>query len=202
MVSLLRQPVAQASTVDKLSIAAIDALLAIPAKVEGVQGRFQAFEISVTTETPLPAAPLPAGAQVNSPVTPAHDKTPRITDPNLHGASIPFDSAGASPQFTLPSIKLSSTTCLTAATPPADDLLPVGGQALEATDAALGELSSEATDNAFGSNLQLDLATATLLAALIGRALWSARTRKVTGQEKPQIHASLAFLPFTCDSIR
>jgi len=184
MVSLLRQPVAQASTIDKISIAAIDALLEIPAKVDGVQGRFQAFEISVTSETSLPVAPLPTGAQINSPFEPANDKTPPVTDPNLHGAWIPSDSAGAIPQFTLPSVAFSSTAFPTAAAPLAGDSLPFGELSHDAIDAAFSELSSEATDNAFSSSQRLDLAAATLLAALIGRALWPARVPKADGQEK------------------
>jgi len=94
MVSLIRQPVAQASTVDKISVAAIDALLEIPAKVDGMQGRFQAFEISVISETPRRVVPLPAGVQINLPFDSANEKTTPVTDPNLHGAWIPSTFAG------------------------------------------------------------------------------------------------------------
>jgi hypothetical protein len=184
MVSLVRQPVAQASTVDKISIAALDALLEIPAKVDGMQGRFQAFEISVTSETPLPVAPLPVGAQINLPFDPANQKTPPVTDPNLHGAWVPSGSAGAIPQFSLPSTDFSNTAFLSAAAPLAEEALPLGELPHEAIDAALGELSTDATDDSFSSSPQLDLATATLLAALIGRAIWPARVRKAAGQDK------------------
>jgi hypothetical protein len=181
MVSLVRQPVAQASTVDKLSIAALDALLEIPAKVDGMQGRFQAFEISVTSESPRPAAPLPAGTQASGPFDPAN-QSPPVTDTSLHGAWAPSDSAGAIPQFGLPP-ELSSAAFLTAAAPLAQEALPWGELPQEAIDAALGELSSEASDHSFSSSLQLDLATAALLAALIGRALWPARIRKAVHRE-------------------
>lgn len=185
MVALLRQPVAQASTVDKISLAALDALLEIPAKVDGVQGRFQAFEISVTSETPLPAAPLPAGAQIHSSGESANEKTPPFADPNWHGAWVPAGSAGAIPQFTPPSLELSSAAFLAATAQVAEESLPFGEPPQEAIDATFGALSSAATDHAFSSSsLQVELATATLLAALIGRALLPARAPTADGQEK------------------
>ncbi len=184
MVSIVRQPVAQASTVDRISMAAIDALLEVPAKVEGAHGRFQAFEISVTREMPLPVAPVPAGIQTKVPLDPANHQTPPVMDSNVHGAWIPSGPAGANLQISLPSDDFSSSAFLPASNLLANDQLPLGVLPHEAIDAAFGELSSEAAGHAISSSAQLDLATATLLAALIGRALWQARIRKAGEQEK------------------
>jgi len=169
-----------------MSVAAIDALLEIPARVDGVQGRFQAFEISVTTETPLPVVPLPVGARINVPFESANEKTAPVTDPNPHAAWIPSEFAGAVAPFTLPSLDFKSTDVLAAAVPAAEDSLSLGELTNEAIDAAFGELSSDATDNALTSGSLLDLATATLLAVLIGRALWPARASKDDGSEKTE----------------
>jgi hypothetical protein len=188
MVSLVRQPVAQASTVDKISVAAIDALLEIPAKVDGMQGRFQAFEISVITETSLPGAPPPARAQINLPAESTNAITPPATHSNLHGAWVPSDSTGPIPPLNFSSevyssASFASANFLSAAAPLAEDALPFAELSHAAFDAVLGELSSEETDNPFSSP-RLDVATATLLAVVIGRALWPARVPKAGGQEK------------------
>jgi hypothetical protein len=192
MVSLVRQPVAQTSADDKISVAAIDALLEIPAKVDGMQGRFQAFEISVTIETPLVVAPPPAGAQVHSPVESTNAITPAATDQNLHGARVPADSGGSIPPHNLSSEEFCGAAFSTAAdTVPEDTLpdpvpdhkLPFAELPHAAIDALFGELSSKATDNCF-SNLWLDMAVATLLAFVISRALWPARVSKASGHEK------------------
>jgi hypothetical protein len=183
MVSIVRQPVAQVSADDKISVAAIDALLEIPAKVDGMQGRFQAFEISVTTEKPLLVAPPPAGAQIHLPVESTNAITLPATDPNLHGAWIPPDSAGASPPLSLPSLDFPSAPFFTADPPLPDDPLPFAELPHAAIAAVFGELSSAATDNPFSSP-RLDVATATLLAVVIGRALWPARAPIAGEQEK------------------
>jgi len=183
MVSLVRQPIAQASAFDKISVAAIDALLEIPAKVDGRQGRFQAFEISVTTEKSLPATPPPAGAPIHLPVESTNRITLPATDPNLHGAWVPSDSAGAIPHFTLPSADFSTTSFLTAAASVAEQPSPFAELPTAAVDAVFGELSSDETENAF-SIPRLDVATATLLAVVIGRALWPLRVPKAAEQEK------------------
>jgi hypothetical protein len=188
MVSLVRQPVAQASVVDKISSAAIDAFLEIPTKVDGRQGRFQAFEISVTTEKPLPVAPLPAGAQHNLPGVSPQAITPPATDPNLRGAWVPPDFTGAIPPFKLSADEFSTTSCssttyfISAAAPFAEESLPSAELPPAVVDAVFGELSSALTDNPV-STPRLDIAAATLLAIVIGRALWPARVPKAGERE-------------------
>jgi hypothetical protein len=183
MVSLVHQPVAQSSAASQISVAAIDALLEIPAKVGGMQGRFQAFEISVTIEPPLPFAPPATGAPFQLPVESTNTITPPTTDPNLAGTWAPRDLASSIPPLNFSSEKFSIPPLLTAAAPLPADGLPFAELPHETIDAVFGELSSDETDNPFSSP-RLNIATATLLALVIGRALWPARVPKAGGQEK------------------
>jgi hypothetical protein len=176
MVTLLRQPIVAHSTVDAISVAAIDALLEVPAKVESVQGRFQAFEISVSNEAPPPVAPPTArGAQINLPFRPADAQAPLSADPNLHSAWAPTNSAGT---VAIPNLLIAWISPIpTGATPTADDRLSEEA-------APLGDLPINAVDEVFSSGPRFDLATAAILAALVGRALWPARPAVGESQEK------------------
>jgi hypothetical protein len=176
MVTLLRQPIVAHSTIDAISIAAIDALLEVPTKVESVQGKFQAFEISVSNEAPpLVAPPTASGAQSNLPFRPGDAQSSPVADPNLHSIWTPANLPGAA---AMPNLFVAWIAPIsTPAMPTADD-----SSAEES--APLGDLPPEAVDNVFSSGPRLDLATAAVLAALVGRALWPARPAADESQEK------------------
>lgn len=175
MVTLLRQPIVAHSTFDAISIAAIDALLETPAKVDSVQGRFQAFEISVSNEASPPIAPPPAsGAQINLPFRPADLQTPTAADPNFHSAWTPAHLPGAA---IMPNL-------FVAWVPPISTPAMSTEENLSAEESApLGDLPPEAVDKVFSSSPRLDLATAAILAALVGRALWPARPAVEVAEE-------------------
>jgi hypothetical protein len=188
MVSLVRQPVAQTSTFDKISVAAIDALLEIPAKVDGVQGRFQAFEISVTTEAPRPITRPPARSHLHVPAAPPSAVTSPATDLNFHGAWVPPDSAAAIPPPNLSSddfsiAAIASAAFFKVAAPLSQSASPFSDWPHAATDTIFGALSADNIENAF-STRRLDIATATLLAIVIGRALWPAGAPKASHQDQ------------------
>jgi hypothetical protein len=186
MVAILRQPVGQLSTVHKPSIAAIDELLETPAKVEGLQGRFQAFEVSVTRETPMPAATLPRGAQNNVLFESSTAKALPAIDLGFHFPSDRLDLAESTAITFRSPVEAPAAGLVTTPIPIQDSLLTPGVLSVEAIDAVIGDLSSEAMHDALSSNFRLELATAALLAALIGRAVWPTRPPQAEGHEKRQ----------------
>jgi hypothetical protein len=183
MVALVRQPVAQVSAVDKISAAAIDALLEMPTKVDGMQGRFQAFEISVTTEAPPYVATPAAGAQNRFPAESDPAVTPPASELTSHGAGSLADPAGEVPPLNLSAADWIAGDLLTAAAVRPEDVAPFTEREQAAIDSVLGELSTEPTGNSFASP-RLDMAAATLLAVIIGRALWQARAPKAAAEKE------------------
>jgi hypothetical protein len=154
---LQRYPLAESSPETTFSAAAIDALLEIPAKIESVQSAFQAFEVSAEANVPLPVVPA-------SLERPANDFHPPATDIGLTvGGNSALPSTVLSP-IAGPSISSAVESTLDAAT-----------AAIERPLGAIDDLTI--------FDRRLDVITATLITALLGRAVWKLSTESADERE-------------------
>jgi hypothetical protein len=153
---LQRHPIAETSSDGSLSAAAIDALLEIPAKIESIHSAFQAFEVSAGTTEPLPT---PAG----------HERSGN----EFHSPSLDVNQTGGDGAW-LPGAVTSQFAGQTGS--PAAEL--TSGAASSASEQLLG-----AIDELSILDARLDMITATLVAALIGRAVWKLSTEASDARE-------------------
>jgi hypothetical protein len=158
-VVLQRHPIVETSPDASLSAAAIDALLEIPTKIESVQSAFQAFEVSAGANVPLPLAPPTRQRSENDFQPPATDVGLTVGDhPALCGALLP--SIGG--QTASPAAETASDAALSAFEQPLNSI-----------------------DESAVLDRRLDMITATLITALIGRAVWKLSTESAHAPEPP-----------------
>jgi hypothetical protein len=154
---LQRHPIVETSPDGFVSAAAIDALLELPIKIESVRSTFQAFEVSAGANLLLPIAPASRERPEND-FEPSINEVGRTADSNPALCGVLFPSNAG--QLNRLEIETSS------------------GE-ISYLEQPLNSIDESAT-----LDRRLDMITATLITALIGRAVWKLSTES-TNEPSP-----------------